>query len=253
MIIEIPKLSFCITCKNRFYQIKDTLIKNLNDNKMYKHFIEFVLVDFGSTDGLNEWIKDKCMKYVKEGYLKYYYTDELVNWHASIVKNTSHIYANNDILVNLDCDNFTGRNGGKFIIQQFMKYGENIVLQQNTGKFFDGAFGRISVNKKYFMKIGGYNEDFEPMGHQDIDLRDRLINIGLKYVWIPNGKFNKYIKNTKTDSIKNTNSKLDWFQMVRINGIRSKLNNMEAKIIANSNGFGIRKNIYDIYGNLVIK
>ena len=253
MPISIPTLSFCITCKNRFYQIKDTLIKNLNENKMFKHLIEFVLVDFGSSDGLNDWIKENCMKYVKDGYLKYYYTDELKYWHASIAKNTAHIYANNDILVNLDCDNFTGPNGGKYLIQQFMKHKEGIVLHQTSGHFLDGSFGRIAVHKKYFTDIGGYNEDFEPMGHQDLDLIKRLLKIGLKYKLIPNREFNKTIVNTKIDSIKYTNSKLNWTEMEILNKALSTENCLEGRIVANSNGFGIRKNIYDIYGNSAIK
>ena len=157
MDINIPKLSFCITCKNRLYQIQDTLLKNLNDNKMYKHLIEFVLVDFGSNDGLQDWIKKDCIKYIKDGYLKYYYTDDLPYWHASIAKNTAHIYANNDILVNLDCDNFTGLNGGKYLIRQFMKLGEEIILHQLSGIFEDGSYGRIAVLDEIFFNIENTN------------------------------------------------------------------------------------------------
>lgn len=45
-----PSLSFCITCKNRLAQIKQTLRQNLEDNRYGRDKIEFVLVDFGSTD-----------------------------------------------------------------------------------------------------------------------------------------------------------------------------------------------------------
>ena len=48
------ELSFCITCMNRFNQISKTLLTNLNDNKNEK--VEFVLVDFNSSDGLKEYI-----------------------------------------------------------------------------------------------------------------------------------------------------------------------------------------------------
>lgn len=30
---QTPKISFCITCKNRLYQIKKTLPQNLEDNR----------------------------------------------------------------------------------------------------------------------------------------------------------------------------------------------------------------------------
>ena len=253
MIIDIPSLSFCITCKNRFHQVQHTLLKNLGDNRMYKHLIEFVLVDFGSKDGLQDWIKNNCIKYIKEGYLKYYYTDELTHWHASIAKNTAHIYASNSLLVNLDCDNFTGPNGGKYLIRQFMKLGEGIVLHQFSGDFKDGSYGRIAVHRKYFMAIRGYDESFEPMAYQDLDLIKRLLKSGLKYILIPDTRYNKAIRNTTTDSMKNTNSELEWAQMDLINKIRSDTNALEARIRANNNGFGICKNIYDIYGNPALK
>jgi predicted glycosyltransferase involved in capsule biosynthesis len=220
---------------------------------MYKHLIEFVLIDFGSNDGLNDWIKNNCIKYIKEGYLNYYYTDELPYWHASIAKNTAHIYASNDILVNLDCDNYTGFNGGKFLIQQFLKYGNEIVLHQFSGSFNDGSYGRIAVHRKYFTDIRGYDESFEPMGSQDNDLIKRLLKMGLKYVPIQDKEYNTAIRNTKEDSIKNTNSKLEWKQMESMNKTRSDENVLEARIRANNNSFGIRRNMYDIYGDLVIK
>ncbi len=55
---QIFKISFCITCKNRLHQIRQTLPKNLEDNRRLQELVEFVLVDFGSTDGLRKWISD---------------------------------------------------------------------------------------------------------------------------------------------------------------------------------------------------
>ena len=115
-----PKISFCITCKNRLYQIKKTLPQNLEDNRRLQEIVEFVLVDFGSTDGLRKWISDNFKHEIRSGYLKYFYTEEMVYWHASIAKNTAHMLAQNDILVNLDCDNYTGSNGGWFCTNVLM-------------------------------------------------------------------------------------------------------------------------------------
>ena len=81
---QTPKISFCITCKNRLYQIKKTLPQNLEDNRRLQEIVEFVLVDFGSTDGLRKWISDNFKHEIRSGYLKYFYTEEMVYWHASI-------------------------------------------------------------------------------------------------------------------------------------------------------------------------
>jgi glycosyltransferase involved in cell wall biosynthesis len=60
-------LSFCITCKNRLHQIKQTLPQNLTDNREMKGKVDFVLVDFGSTDGLQEWIIGNFEPEIEDG------------------------------------------------------------------------------------------------------------------------------------------------------------------------------------------
>jgi len=244
-MLNIPTLSFCITCKNRFHQIKETLPKNLNDNSLFKDKIEFVLVDFDSKDGLHDWIMDNFQTQLNEGYLKYYFTSELPFWHASVAKNTSHICASNDIVVNLDCDNYTGKNGGKFVIRNFLKSDSHIVLHQYAGLSFDGTFGRISLNRKDFLNLGGYDERFEPMGHQDSDLIKRAKLSGLLYKHRPEIVYSTAIKNSVDDGTKFCETNLTYFQMRDINEQKSNENIKNGVYRANRSDFGIRKNIFD--------
>jgi hypothetical protein len=251
-MLDIPKLSFCITCKNRFFQIKETLPKNLKDNILFKGIVEFVLVDFDSKDGLREWIVNNFKKELNEGYLKYYFTEELPYWHVSVAKNTAHLCASNEILVNLDCDNFTGWNGGKFVIRQFLKSRSDMVLHQWGGHYGDGTYGRISMLKKFFLKVGGYDESLEPMGYEDKDLFERLRAIGLKYRLLPNLLCSNAIRNTKELSIIYCDTRMDYYQMQSINEQRSIENIMNNKFVANGNSFGIRRNILDHNGRQMI-
>ncbi len=176
-----PTVSFCITCRNRMWQIKETLPKNLKDNYECRDRVEFVLVDFASTDGLQEWVRDNFQDELKSGYLKYFYTDEMPQWHMSIAKNTAHRLGNNEILVNLDCDNFTGRHGGDYVARIMRKYGPNkVVLHLFTGDYPDGTYGRIAISKENFMAIGGYDEDFDVSSYQDNDLMERAKAFGLR-------------------------------------------------------------------------
>ena len=232
------KLSFCITCKNRFYQIKKTLPENLKDNCLDENIIEFILVDFDSEDGLQDWVTKEFTPELKSGYLKYYHTDGLPFWHASIAKNTSHYYANNDIVTNLDCDNYTGYRGGRYLIDLFCE-NKNIITHQYNS-IDDGCYGRISVLKKYFEKIGGYDENFEPMGYQDIDLIMRLKLLGLKYLRLNSQEYCKAELNTKKDSIKYTNSNMIWHEMDYINMKQSTHNINCGNIVANNETYGIR-------------
>ena len=244
--MKIPTLSFCITCMNRFHQIEQTLKQNLDDNRMFKHLIEFILVDFSTDDKLECWIKSSFRNYLKCGYLKYFRTYELKQWHASIAKNTAHFYAGNDILVNLDCDNYTGWNGGKFVIQQFLKHKNDIVLHQFGGNPIDGSYGRISVMRNFFECIGGYDETFEPMGYQDADLIERLRNIGLQYVLKNDKQFNQAIWNSKAEGIINVQSSKNWNEMHEINRLKSKENTQNGQLTANNSVWGIRKNVFNI-------
>lgn len=247
-MITIPKLSFCITCKNRFHQIRETLPKNLADNRLFKDFVEFVVVDFGSNDGLSEWVLNNFKTELNEGYLAYYYTDELPIWHASVAKNTTHLLSSYNLLMNLDCDNYTGENGGKFVIRNFMRYGMDIILHQFSGNFCDGTFGRIGLTKHHFIQLGGYDESFLPMGFQDFDLLLRAQDYGLMNRQVFNSNFSKALINTKDESIKNCNSDFSYDEMNHKNSITSRQNRNKGKLIANNGLWGIRKNVFNHLG-----
>jgi hypothetical protein len=214
------------------------LFKNLEDNRSDSGDVEFILVDFDSKDGLKDCVKDTFENELKSGYLRYYYTNKLPYWHASIAKNTAHYLAKNEILVNLDCDNYTGYRGGRFVIEQF-ENDSNIVLHQ-FGKYGDGSYGRIAMMKKYFDEAGGYDESFEPMSCQDADLIARLQIFGLKYLRINHQEYCKAETNTKEESIINTNSAKSWEEMERINRKKLSENIRKGNYIANNGYYGMR-------------
>lgn len=238
------KISFCISCMNRFWQVKNTLVQNLKDNYEDKDIVEFILIDFNSNDGLKDFVLDKFKKEVKEGYLKYYFTQELDSWNAPITRNTTHIIANGDILVNLDADNYTGYRGGKFLLDIYKNNDRNIFVHQGEGIFGKGNSGRISYYKEDFLKLGGYNQDFMPMGHLDSDLINRFVAYGIKRINVTDDKYNKTIKNTKDDSIKKCKSKYTWSEMCKYNVNLSNNNISNNKLIANkSKKIGIPDNL----------
>lgn len=184
LFLAKPTVSFCITCRDRLWQIQQTLPKNLKDNNAIQDRVEFVLVDFASPDGLQQWICDNFQEELKSGYLKYYYVEEgMPEWHMSVAKNTAHQLGKNEVLVNLDCDNFTGIKGGDYVARIFRKYGvDNTFLHMWTGDWGDGTHGRMAVSKKNFRELGGYDEGLEPFGGDDRDFARRAKAMGLKRV-----------------------------------------------------------------------
>ena len=115
-------------------------------------------MDINSKDGFRDWIREQDLtKYIECGYLRYFESDGLDTWHASIGKNTATHQARGRIVVTLDCDNYTGKNGGRFVIDQFEAHDHNCVLHQVDCIHQNGNFGRIALTKEVFDKIGGYD------------------------------------------------------------------------------------------------
>ena len=92
---------------NRLSHLKKTLEKNICDNLVYEN-LEFILLDYNSTDGLENWAKNDLKNYIEKGILKYYRTSEPNSFHRSHSRNVAMKLASGDIVCNLDADNFLG-------------------------------------------------------------------------------------------------------------------------------------------------
>jgi predicted glycosyltransferase involved in capsule biosynthesis len=229
------KISYCTSIMNRKYQLEKTLLINLKNLSEYS---EIVIVDFGSTDGLREYIYNNFSHYLDNKKLLYYYTDKVKFWHASICKNTAHMIANGKYVVNLDCDNFIGIDSDKLLLEQFNIYDDDIIVCQSNYIIGSGNGGRITLSKNNFIKLGGYDESFYPMGYQDYDLIERAKKFGLKYIHI--NKNNNCIKNTKKESIINIGIRMDYNKMNNINKLLSKINIENNNLVVNKiKGIGI--------------
>ena len=67
------KISFCTSCTKRLHHIKETFISNLENNIDYGD-IEFVLLNWNSQDGMNEWVQQNLKGYIDDGVVKYLHT-----------------------------------------------------------------------------------------------------------------------------------------------------------------------------------
>ena len=249
--IEIgkKKLTFVMALMNRKHQIEKTLIKNLEDNWEDREDVEFVLMDVSSKDGFREWLQEQDLnKYTKSGYLRCFETDVIDTWHFSIGKNTATHQAHGRIVVTLDCDNFTGFRGGKFVIDHFEKNDYNCVMHQFDWNPKNGNFGRIAITKKKFDEIGGYDQSLLPMGYQDWDIIKRAEATGCKYINPVDAEYNQAIENEGGKELSMANQtenhkKLGWTEMNRINKLKCHHNLYRKKHIANNGYYGIRANI----------
>lgn len=234
------KVSFCITHKNRFEQLNQTLETNLKDNLGLRNSVEFILMDFNEDEQIKTWVLDNFQSYLADGYLKYFYSPDLTKFRAPAAKNASHAMAQGAILVNLDCDNYTGVDGAQFVIDNFEKAEHNIVLWQFSKVRRDGSFGRISVTRDVFNEIGGYDENLLEMGYQDNDLMERAMALGTKQVKRPEKAFNKAIPNEKFQP-----KNMSYEKMRDTNKATSK-RNIKAKLLKANQGKYLVANFYSL-------
>ena len=160
----------CMATKNRLWQLQRALPLNLLHAWPHRNWTKVHLVVCDCNERSLEWVLRNCRPAIDAGLLIVYSTDgNMPHWHACVGKNTSHMVATQDILVNVDGDNLIGRDFPVHVARLFRDGYK--VLQYEHG---DGTCGRIACLREDFLYIRGYDEDAYPMGGQDTDLVQRL-------------------------------------------------------------------------------
>lgn len=174
--------SFCTICKGRLHTLRRVFKENLS---LAKPGMEFVILDYGSEDGLGEWVKENAQKYIDEGALIYgKIRRKYLN--LSHAKNLAHVLANGRVLVNLDADNFLTP---EYIVllEETFRTGVGVSLLHSNS--FDSVTGRIAISAEVFYSLRGYNESFKFYGYEDIDLVERANAAGVRVVTVDGTKW----------------------------------------------------------------
>lgn len=196
-------ISICTVCMNRLNHLKQTLIRNLKDNADFP-LLEFVLLDYNSSDGLENWVKVHLMPYIEKGRLKYYRTCEPENFHRSHSRNLAFRLAANDIICNVDADNFTGKDFAAWLANHFQKNPDSYlsVDLNHEKKNISDTFGRIACKKEDFNNIKGFDEIMSGYGYEDIDFCERLKRSGLSECHIDQACFLQALQHSDEERLK---------------------------------------------------
>ena len=160
---------------NRLVHLKQTLIKNINDNQDYAN-LEFVLLDYNSKDNLEKFIKENFRQMIANKTLVYFKTHTPEYFNRSHSRNLCFKLATGDILCNLDADNFTGEHYADYINSSFKQEDTIFLASQEKGK--KDHIGRICLGRNAFFNVRGYDEYMSSYGFEDYDLINRLIKAG---------------------------------------------------------------------------
>lgn len=165
---------------NRKHHVMQTLPQNIADNCQYPN-IEFVLLDYGSTDGLEQWVEQEMQQHIESGILVYYRTYAPDNFMRSHSRNMAFRLASGDLLCNVDADNFTGKGFAQYLNNMFTAENNIFVSVDSSGLVgrTGDIYGRFCCRKEDFVAVGGLDEDFIRYGWEDIDLYNRLKLHGL--------------------------------------------------------------------------
>jgi hypothetical protein len=183
---------------NRLHQLKETLLQNIIDNENYKE-LEFVILNYNSQDGMDEWMAAQMQPYISSGRISYYFTTEPEEFSHSHSKNVAFKLAKGEILCSINADHFTGKDFAEYVNKCFCE-DENIVL--TTVDYFNirenyhppkDVYGKVCVKKTDFLKTRGFDERMNGYGFEDWDFVNRLELTGLKRKFIDNTIFLRFI------------------------------------------------------------
>lgn len=170
-------LIYCITNKNRTQHLERTLIRNFRDNNNSR----FVLLDYNSQDHLVSYLKLNHQEDIDSGKLVVYSMlpcedGSIYPFKMAHAKNMAHrlgILEGGDILVNLDADNYTGKDFDLYV-SSLMQSDTYLWAKMIPGQLSRGISGRIVVTAQQFLNVGGYNEKYETWSPDDKDFNARL-------------------------------------------------------------------------------
>jgi predicted glycosyltransferase involved in capsule biosynthesis len=142
----------------RLHHLSQTLPVNLTNTSSCN--VEFIVLNYGSKDDIDNWVKNNLQFWLKRGIVKYYKTSIPEFFVATHAKNIAHKQATGDILCNLDADNYIVEGYVEMLIDTFNR--KNCVVGAPSVDMFGvpGSCGKIAVRREHFYNVNGYDEDW---------------------------------------------------------------------------------------------
>lgn len=191
--METDLITICIPCKNRTYDLKNIIPKIL---AVIDEKVEILVLNYGSTDDLDEYIKTVPVSYIK-------YMDNPF-FHMAHSRNILGRQASGKYILTF-CADVDFKKG---FIEEIRKKLSEYDCVRISGHSYPGI---IVVKKEDFIKVGGYDERFEFYGGEDKELIERLLRNGLNFGYISQ-EYLSIIPTSKSTKIKHYRIK-SWHKM----------------------------------------
>ena len=195
------RISYCTAIRNRLHHLKQTLPVNLRERPGAG--VQFVLMDYNSSDGLEEYISSTYKREISAGRIVYYRETSAGHFDRCHARNMAFKLGEGDILSNLDADNFLGDGYSDYVQSVFDSSSQVFVSAMHNAFGIGNAMGKIAMRKEDFAITGGYDEQFNGYGFEDEDLHNRCGILGLLPVIIQNPRFLSYIAHEDSERVSN--------------------------------------------------
>jgi len=169
------KISFCTTCMDRLFHLRQTFLKNLEHSSSYPE-AEFILLDYGSKDGLESWVGEHLREQMESGRLSFYKTREAPSYYVSShAKNVAHRLATGDVLCNLDADILIPDGFCQYIESVFEAKPNSIIAFDSEDPYGNhGCAGMVISAREHFYSVNGYDEQIRlGWGYDDMNFQFR--------------------------------------------------------------------------------
>jgi hypothetical protein len=159
------RIAICTTCMNRLDDLRQTLPANLDNSKDYAN-LQFVLLDYNSSDGLGHWVRRHLAPHIDSGRLVYFRTEQPLYYEMAHSRNVAFGLADADLVTNVDADCFAHRGFVPYLNTLANQLAERAVFV----KSWQRMNGRVAFFKREWQELGGYDESFVGYGYDDTDL-----------------------------------------------------------------------------------
>ena len=222
--------------------MRETLPQNLNNNDDYPE-AEFVLLDYNSSDGLEDWVRSELGDYLDSGRLRYCRTECSEYFRPGHSRNLSFRLAKGELITNVDTDNLmwdgflrrlnqcasVADQGLLIVPESFMLPNSNRLLLK----------GRFTLYRKDIEMLRGFDEELdEGFSYDDVNFVLRAIMARFRIVRFEDRFVRGRIPTSDEDRHKNMPVGRTFAEMKIINEDITRRRLGRGIISVNPNGWG---------------